>query len=504
MSLIENRFNLVDEPWIPVAGHGLVSLSDIFSKPELPALGGNPIQKIALLKLLLAIAQSAYTPKDDEGWKQLGADGMADKCFQYLKDKRDLFWLYGEKPFLQMPAIVKAEKQSFGALQVYIATGNTTVLTESHIESNMFDFEKALLVLQVMSFSLGGKKTDNRVVLSPGYKGKTNEKGKASTGKAGPSIGFMGFLHSYLFGETLLETIWLNMLTQQNIEELKIFSEGVGIPPWEAMPQGEDCLVAKEIKNSYLGRLVPLSRFLLLNESGIHYSEGLLHDGYLQGMADVSVTVDFSKAKPKVIWVDPEKRPWRQLTSLLAFFENSSFKNFDCPQLRIGIQRIGKSIRDISIWAGGIRVSSNAGEQYVAGNNDFVESKVKLNVSALGDVWFANLKREMEGLENISKILHGAAIRFFKAQNSNGKQIAAHASNLFWQLCERKFQNLVDTCYSNKSDEELKKLREIFAGFVNKAYNTFCPKDTARQLDAWAANKPNLAKYLTETMEDKI
>jgi len=44
---VENRFNLVDEPWIPVVDVGLVSLNAVFSQPEYRALGGNPVQKIA-------------------------------------------------------------------------------------------------------------------------------------------------------------------------------------------------------------------------------------------------------------------------------------------------------------------------------------------------------------------------------------------------------------------------------------------------------------------------
>ncbi len=69
---MENRFNLIDEPWIAVVDVGLVSLTDIFSQPELRALNGNPVQKIALTKLLLAIAQSATTPADDSDWQQMG------------------------------------------------------------------------------------------------------------------------------------------------------------------------------------------------------------------------------------------------------------------------------------------------------------------------------------------------------------------------------------------------------------------------------------------------
>ncbi|MCL5254743.1 MAG: type I-E CRISPR-associated protein Cse1/CasA, partial [Gammaproteobacteria bacterium] len=52
---MENRFNLVDEPWIPVADYGRVSLRQIFTNSDYRALGGNPVQKIALLKLLLAV-----------------------------------------------------------------------------------------------------------------------------------------------------------------------------------------------------------------------------------------------------------------------------------------------------------------------------------------------------------------------------------------------------------------------------------------------------------------
>ncbi|MFH1096452.1 MAG: type I-E CRISPR-associated protein Cse1/CasA [Candidatus Desantisbacteria bacterium] len=491
-----NRFNLVDEPWIPVAGKGLVSLADVFSNPNLSALGGNPIQKIALTKLLLAIAQTAYIPEDDEDWKNLGAFGMAERALAYLTEKKELFWLYGEKPFLQMPAIAQAEKQSFGAVQVYIATGNTTVLTQGQVETSLTDAEKAILVVQMMGFGLGGKKADNSIILSSDYQGKSNDKGNPSTGKPGPSIGFRGFLHSFLQGKYLMETLWINLLTEENMKGLKYFSNGFGTAPWEEMPQGEDCPAAKSLKNSHMGRLVPISRFVLLTDNGLHYSEGIVHPGYAEGMADPSVAVDYSGAKAKVLWVDPEKRPWRQLPALLSFLESEKNKgDFDCLQLRLGVPRVKKANLEFGLWSGGLRVSSNAGEQYVSGSNDFVESEIQLDSSSLGDLWFSKLKGEMDELDKLSKITYGATMAFFNAQKGEGKDQAAQASNLFWQLCERRFQKLVDACNDN-TGEEVKELRRTFAGFVNKAYNTYCPKDTARQMDAWAANLPNLSKYL--------
>jgi len=347
-----------------------------------------------------------------------------------------------------------------------------------------------------MGFGLGGKKTDNSVILSRGYLGKRNEKGKPTTGKPGSSIGYMGFLHSFLQGNSLQESLLLNMLTLDNLKETKIFSAGLGNCPWEDMPRGEVCSTAKCLTKSYFGRLIPVSRFILLSEEGLHYSEGIMHPGYADGVVDPSVAVDFSGSKAKVIWVDTTRKPWRQLTALLSFFEIEQKGLFDCLQLRVGILRVKTMLNSfkLGIWSGGLRVSSNAGEQYVSGLNDFVESYVQLNSASFGDIWFTNLKHEMSELENLSKITYSATMSFFKTQKAEGKGQAAQASNLFWQLCERKFQELVNVC--DGADKEVKKLRSVFAEFVNKAYNAYCPKETARQLDAWAENHPNLSKYL--------
>ena len=58
----ERQFNLVDDAWIPVVACGRVSLREAFARPDLTALGGTPLEKIALFKLLQAVAQAARTP----------------------------------------------------------------------------------------------------------------------------------------------------------------------------------------------------------------------------------------------------------------------------------------------------------------------------------------------------------------------------------------------------------------------------------------------------------
>ena len=500
---IENRFSLIDEPWIPIADVGRVSLRQIFSEPTYRTLGGNPVQKIALTKLLLAIAQAACTLENDYDWKDLGAEGLAKSCLTYLEAWHDRFYLYGEKPFLQMPAIASAATQNIGAVLPEIATGNTTVLNALQMETDLNDADKALLIVQLMGFGLGGKKTDNSVVLSAGYAGKSNEKGKASTGKAGASLGFMGFLHSFLQGETLLQTLWLNLLTHEQIQNLP-YANGLGIAPWEAMPKVEQCEMAKSLQNSLMGRLLPLSRFCLLNDQGLHYSEGITHLDYKFGMIDPSVAINVATKPAKVLWVDTERRPWRFLTALLSFMEANS-GGFECYYIRQGLLRSRKVVPKMGLWSGGLRVSSNAGEQYVSGQDDFVESLILFNSADLGNTWYSALKLEMAELDQLAKIVYGATLGYFKNQKAEGKNQAALASNLFWQLCERKFQDLVYACAREgpEGTENRKILRQDFAQFANAAYNAYCPNDTARQLNAWAENLPNLSKYLKDTQQPK-
>lgn len=496
----ENRFNLIDEPWIPIVDVGQVSLRQLFSHSEYRALGGTPVQKIALTKLLLAIAQAAYTPVDDDEWSNLQPSGLAEKCLEYLDHWHNRFYLYGEKPFLQMPAIKAAAVQNFGAVLPAISTGNTTVLTQSQVEKKLMDADKSLLIVQLMGFGLGGKKTDNAVVLSPNYQGKFNDNGKASTGKPGTSIGFLGFLHNFLLGRSLLDTLWLNLFTRQQISsDLSIYPQGIGTAPWQLMPAGEGCAVADSLKSSLMGRLIPLSRFCLLADNGLHYSEGITHFGYQDGGIDPSVSVDFSATKPKVIWVDPGKRPWRSLPALLSFLSQTNTNRFDCYQLRLNMRRAIPHLQSLGLWSGGLRVSSNAGEQYVAGSDDYVESVIQLNSDMLGEIWFSNLQLEMDELEKLSKMLFGATFNYFKSQNMETKGQAALASNLFWQLCERRFQDLINAC---DNAVQAHSIRPVFARVVHKAYDTYCPKETARQLDAWAKNRPNLSNYLKKPTKE--
>ncbi len=492
-------FNLVDEPWIPVADYGRASLKQIFQNPEYQSLGGNPVQKIALMKLLLAIAQAAATPVSEKEHETSSFDGLAKSCIDYLEHWHDRFYLYGPEPFLQMPASAQAKVQPYGAVIPEVATGNTTLLTQIQASDLMNDADRAILLITLMSFALSGKKTDNAIVLSPGYTGKQNDKGKPSSGKFGPAVGYFGFLHNFYFGETLQQGIWVNLLTSEQVKKTKMFPEGVGVPPWEKMPQGEDDNTARALRRSLMGRLVPLSRFCLLKEVGLHYTEGIAHDGFKEGVADPSIAINYSGTEPKALWVNPEKRPWRELTSLLSFLGKKDRNGFQSLQLQSGISRVRRHMSRFAVWSGGLRVSSNAGEQYASGTDDFVSSLIWFESAMLGETWFTQLENEMGALETLSKKLYGTVSGYYKELSSDGTKIAAQASYLFWQRCESEFQNLIDHCpQGEENQKERQNIRRRFAAHTLQTYDQFCPKESARQLDAWVKCQPSLYKYLNQ------
>jgi CRISPR system Cascade subunit CasA len=171
---------------------------------------------------------------------------------------------------------------------------------------------------------------------------------------------------------------------------------------------------------------------------------------------------------------------------------------FDCFHLTLGLPRTRRThLINMGLWSGGLRVSSNAGEQYCSGSDDFVESVIFLNNADLGEYWYHELKQEMTDLDQLAKQVYGATMGYFKSQKSEGKNEAAQASQLFWQLAERQFQSLINACGVGKAQTDV--LRHTFAHYASLSYSTYCPKDTARQLDAWAANLPKFNTYLKNT-----
>ncbi|MCK9329644.1 MAG: type I-E CRISPR-associated protein Cse1/CasA [Sphaerochaetaceae bacterium] len=502
---MEDRFNLFDEQWIPIPLKGKASLRQVFTDETLESIGGTAIQKLAILKLLLAIGQTAATPEDNDDWKQMGAQGLGKKCIHYLEEHRNLFFLYGEKPFLQFPSLKKnKEKHSLQERDIGtnylpdLPSDNNTIINSFQTSHPLSDSDKAVFIVSIMNYSLGGKRTDkNSPIFTPGF---ATKKGSA---KPGPSLGnYNGYLQTCFQGKSILETVWLNLLSRENINSF--FPQTCDmpiVPPWEKMPSGEDDKTARQLKSGLMGTLCGMCRFVYLDGDGIIYTDGIQYPSHKDGWREPFMAFS-NDEPPKVAWVDTSKRPWRNLSALLELSLTNTCKDINCPQISMLFRRNCKAINEIGIFSGGLKVRANSGDQSVKQTDDFVDDSTFLTTSILNEEWFSKLKQEMNGLEELSKILYSSINKYWAGLKSgSSKAIAANGSEAFWDSC-----NSIKQCLFEKvqNDEKLRLQRKQFSDIAFAVYNNFCPKDTAKQILQWAESRPSFSKYLALEEEETI
>ncbi|WP_372611020.1 type I-E CRISPR-associated protein Cse1/CasA, partial [Halomonas sp.] len=372
---MENHFNLIDEPWIPVADEGRASLRDVFARHDLRALGGNPIQKLALTKLLLAIAQAACTPDDEREWAELGIEGLSARCLDYLEEWRDRFYLHGGRPFLQMPAVAECiaerterrltaaktkgkreeaidsgQPRSLGAgFYPDLPSANNTLLSHTLFERHIDTADQAVFLVTLMNFAFGGKRVEGDLTSLAG-----RTLGNRHSASAGPSLGgWTGQLHCLVTTGDLRKDLWVNLMTREAIASANRWPEGVGRPVWEAMPAHEADTRAETLKRSYQSCLVALSRFVLLQYGGIFYLDGIAYPSIKEGWFEPSLLLDQGGKAIKVKYVDLDRKPWRELHAFLDFLSLSERSGFESLGLQLGVSRMRDLGESLCIWTGG-------------------------------------------------------------------------------------------------------------------------------------------------------
>lgn len=478
--------NLCDYPWIPIAGDKKrKSLMQIFSEQDLPQLSGNPVDKIMILRLLLCIVHASNPLPDADAWDDLTLEQMAENARAYLQKWHDRFDLYGEKPFLQFPKLAEigGKATPLSSLMVSIAEGNKVVFSGWNRFQGISPAETIILLLRTSGYSCGGKKFDNSLKLTPGV-----EKGAAASG--GPLLGFMGYLHSCLQGKNLLETLRLNLLTDEDIADIGGFS-GLGTPFWENMPQGEYDSIAQAYRKSYLGELFPLNKFMLLKDGGIIKTDGISYPALKTGLKDPALTFFDDKKTRKAVWARTEVHPWRELPALLAFLKAEGRND---PPYFLSMQ-LPKLLRNpntdtIRIWTGGMAVSFNAGEQYLSGTDDYVESSFSIAPGNVTD-GYENYKRLMLELDNQNQCLYRCVSSYYKKLSDDAApEFAQKACGIFWDQLESHAQTILDLAFSECDEEKIRQEKSSWFRILCQIYNDLCPHETPRQIEAWVNAHP--------------
>jgi CRISPR system Cascade subunit CasA len=255
-----------------------------------------------------------------------------------------------------------------------------------------------------------------------------------------------------------------------------------------------------------MGTLVSLSRFVLLHDDGIYYIDGLPYRSHYEGWLEPSMTIgESNKGKPIALESNPALKPWRELVSILAVFNSNKNNSHVCIFVKNGLNRWPKKFDTIGIWSGGLQTTTSAfKDQYAKGKNDFVESSVELESEMWNDLWYEYFCKEISTLDTIASKVSAGVTKYYdsfeiestkKPKNRLATNTAEKAVELFWQLAERLSKDIAYACIPARYTESIRSVRNRMISIARESYDAYCPKETARQIDAWAECRPNLSKH---------
>ncbi len=279
------------------------------------------------------------------------------------------------------------------------------------------------------------------------------------------------------------------------------------------MPSGEADDRAKEYKNSYLGILLPLDKFLLLTDGKIIKTDGIPYVTDSNAVMDPAVTVFSSKKEMKFLWTNTEKRPWRELTALLGFAKRSQV-NAEPPYfLSFGLQKLRGKQNLLTFWTGGLSVSSDKGEQTLKLMNDYVESEFTISCANISPS-LQTYEKQLLRIEKLSEILKESVKKYFtevsgeKNIKENKRRFSAAKGErviaIFWEKMESHAQTIFTlSSAGSTSEDDWEKEKKRWWKIVFELYDEFCPHETAQQIEAWAEAHPNQKIILDKTNKNE-
>ena len=367
--------NLTTDAWIPIVWNdgnpGRVSLRDAFERGErIRDLAVRPHERIALMRLLICIAQAALGGPDDHDEWQRCRPHIVPSVLEYLGRWRHTFELFGDGPrFLQVANLEKPATKGMGdedddgnsvsKLDLALATGNNTTLFDNAGGSER-DFEDAHLALTLLTFQCFSPCGTIGVALwngRPTLGWSSYPKIKPGQSKHAPCLSG-NMLHAYLRGRNLLESLHSNLITKKQVVGF-CGQDAWGQPEWERVPSDptDECVV-RNATMSYLGRLVPLSRSVQLanDRRSMVLANGLEYPGFPE-WREASATVVTRSAKKgpqrEALSAFVDRDTWRELHALTVI---AADKNTNGGP--VALQNLANDA-DFDLWAGALVAAGN-------------------------------------------------------------------------------------------------------------------------------------------------
>ena len=496
--------NLSTDAWIPVVSiegsSAIVSLLEAFERGhEIQDLSVRPHERVALMRLLICIAQASLDgPADHDDWKACRSR-MVSSAVEYLKSWRPAFDLFGNgQRFLQVANLNKAifesatggdddEGNSASKLDLALATGNNTTLFDNAGGSDRtFTPEKlALMLTTFQCFSPGG-----RIGLAL-WNGQETA-GKGSSDHAPCLAG--GMLHALLRGESLLTTLHRNLLAKRQVEQL-FGVNSWGRPIWELMPmQPTDAGAVKNANRTYMGRLVPLARAIWLADDcrSLVLANGLGYGTYSEeGWREPSATIVTRTVKGQpmrvVLSASVDKATWRELHALTV--KGISQNTNGGPAV---LQNISDE-EAFDLWVGALVANK-------AKPVDTIESVFHVPAAMFTEMGQTIYEKGVRQAETTEFRLKRAVSAYHKELGDNldrpemknrRQQVQSSAAAQFWNDIERAVPRLMEVATTPESLGLKSEWHKTAWGqsvwrAARAAYEYACPHETPRQIRAYA------------------
>lgn len=495
---------LTTDPWIPVVWNGgksgMLSLHDAFlHSHEIRDLAVRPHERIALMRLFICIAQAALDgPADYDDWKSCQSR-IAPAARDYLKGWQSAFELFGNgQRFLQVSNLKKAarksdkvddEGNSVSKLDLMLATGNNSTLFDNAGggERVFTPARLAIMLLTFQCFSPGGR---IGVALWNGQE----TPGKGSSDHAPCLAGSM--LHAIIRGDHLLHTLHANLLSKSQVAAM-VGKERWGRPVWEWPPaRFKDADPVGNATETYLGRLVPLSRAIRLDETSctLVLANGLkfaTYDAWREAMATVIVRKVKGQAERVLLRASLDKAPWRELHSLTVKAVSQTSNGGP-----LALQNISGD-RPFDLWVGGLVADQ-------AKLIDSVESVFHVPAGMLTDqrVYEAGVRLA----QDMEFRLRRAVSVYHKELGNNldrnemreqRQRVQSKATFQYWTDAERRVSDLLAVVENPAAlglDMAWQKTDwgQAVWGAALAAFERACPHETARQIRAYALGRQAL------------
>ncbi len=508
--------NLVTDPWLPVSDTNnrlcYISLNHLFEQPMAWLdLVLRPHERVSVMRLLICIGQAALNgPADIDEWNE-ALEEIPQVCLNYLKEWKGSFDLYdGKKPFLQIADLKPVNKEPTPAtkLNFSLATGNNTTLFDhaginaiKDIPSRLLE-ESSLVVsmLTFNNFSLGG--------LYP-----QAEWGKKVTSKSGVKdapCASQSMLHCFVRKKTVVETLHANILTQEQIEDRYV--ENVGIPIWECFPTSpSDERAIKNATQTYIGRLVPLSRWLkiLPDRNTILMGDGFAYPVYpeFKETTSVEVVATVKNNQEYRMLGCKTTTPWRELCAIttkritdkkdiggpLAIGNQPDSESYDLHILALKRDKASvlDTVESILHVPDYFSISEERRASYTDGVKKAEIKSYKLNESIQRYLSFLMpdmIEIVKKGIKR-EKLKKNESLKYRAIRDRVRDKYLTH----YWTLIEKQRHLLMQyiSMIGTEKDQEREDAQKTWLKAINKAatetYQTLCSQESPRQIRAYVA-----------------